>query len=258
MTAFRLLTSIVIAALVLPTYAGVPDLRVVSSPGRLIVGDSRPGAHARSLIVQTLPSEPGVRSASVSYEESGVTRFSATVSIGNDTVDVEGTAGSDPFHMHWVDLGEGVGVETSFAFGEASFGAFISRAGPDDVTVEDYARYREAFERSEGWPVVQEVGQLLRSATVSSPLVVMPLIATFGAGLTSGVGTDSSPIRSYVDCLIESCRDCGGCWQHFPWADCYACANQPVWEQLVAGSCYLASTTLCLQHLIISLPRGDD
>lgn len=258
MTAYRLLTAIVIVALVLPTYAGSSNLRIASSAERLIVGDSRPGAHARRLVVRTLPSRPGIRNASVSYEESAITRFTASVSIGNNTIDVEGMAGSDPFHMHWVDLGDGVGVETSFAFGEASFGAFISQAGPDDVTIEDYARFREAAERSDGWPVVQEVSRLLRSATVNSPLIVMPLIAVFGAGVTSGVNTEESPILSYVNCLIESCRDCGGCWHNYPWADCYACPNQPYWERLVAGSCYIASTTLCLRHLLIPLPSGDD
>jgi hypothetical protein len=258
MTAYRLLTAIVIAALVLPSYAAGPGPRVVTSAERLIVGDSRPGHHAQRLVVQSLPSEPGVRNASVSYEQSGVTRFSATVSIGSNTIDVEGTAGPDPFYMHWVDLGDGIGVQTSFGFGEASFDAFVSQAGPDDVTVEDYAHYREAVERSPGWPVVQEVDLLLRSATVNSPLVGMLLIATHGAGGNSSVNTDTSPIRAYVDCLVGSCRDCGGCWQNYPVANCYACHNQPFWEHAIAQTCYLASTTLCLQHLMISIPRGDD
>jgi hypothetical protein len=258
MTAYRLLTAIVIAALVLPTYAAIPNPRVVSSAERLVIGDSRPGAHAQRLVVQALPSEPGIRNASVSYEESGVTRFSATVSVGGNTIDVEGTAGPDPFYMHWVDLGDGVGVETSFGFGDASFDAFVSQAGPDDVVIEDYARYREAAERSPGWPVVQEIDLLVRSASVSSPLLGMLLIATHGAGVTSRVSPEASPIGSYLDCLEESCRDCGGCWRNYPWADCYACPNQPWWEQFVAGSCYIASTTLCLRHLLIPLPKGDD
>ena len=163
MTAYRLLTAIVIAALVLPAHAGSGELRVVSSPELLVVGGNRPGDPAQRLVVRTLPSVPTLRQASVSYEQSGITRFTATVSIGSRTIDVEGTAGPETFGMHWVDLGPGAGVETSFRFGEASLDAFISQAGPDDVTLEDFARFREAVERSAGWPVVQEANLYLSS-----------------------------------------------------------------------------------------------
>lgn len=254
MTAYRLLTAIVIAALVWPVQAGNDELRVVSSPELLVVGGNRPGDPAQRLVVRTLPSVPNLRRASVSYEQSGVPRFTATVSIGSRTIDVEGTAGPDPFVMHWVDLGLGAGVETSFRFGEASLDAFISQAGPDDVTIEDFARFREAIERSAGWPVVQEVNLYLSSASVDSPLLVMAVLATFGAGASTGNRVSASPLDGYLDCLISSCRACGGCWHNYLWADCYSCPSQPYWERVVAGTCYLASTTLCLKHLLISLP----
>jgi hypothetical protein len=258
MTAYRLLTVIVIAALLLPAHAGNGELRVVNSPDMLIVGGSRPGAPAERLVVRTLPAEPGLRHSSVSYEQSGITRFSATVSIGSRTIDVEGTADTEPFHMYWVDLGPGVGVETSFRFGEASVDAFISQAGPDEINIDDYARFREAVERSTGWPVVQEVNRFLRSAPADSPLLVMATLATYGAGANSRNSVESSPIGDYVDCLVNSCRACGGCWQNYPWADCYACPNQPYWERVVAGTCYFASTTLCLRHLLLPLPKTED
>ena len=254
MTAYRLLTAVVIASLVLPVQAGNGDLRVVSSPELLVVGGNRPGDPAQRLVVRTLPSEPNLRQASVSYEQSGITRFTATVSIGSRTIHVEGTAGPDPFVMHWVDLGPGAGVETSFRFGEATLDAFISQAGPDDVTIEDYARFREAVERSAGWPVVQEVNLYLSTASADSPLLVMAVLATFGAGATSGNVVEASPLEAYLDCLTGSCGACGGCWHNYPWADCYACPGQPYWERAVAGICYLASTSLCLTHLLISLP----
>jgi len=257
-TAYRLLTAIVIATLVLPAQADKSDLSVVSSPGLLVVGGSRPGEHAQRLVVQTLPSVPDLRQASVSYEQSGLTLFTATVSIGSRTIDVEGTAGTEPFGMHWVDLGPGAGVETSFRFGEASFDAFVSQAGPDDVTLEDFAGFREAVERSAGWPVVQEVNLFLRSASVNSPLLVMAVLATFGAGASSGNHAEASPIGSYLDCLRSSCSVCGGCWHNHPWADCYSCPNQPYWERVVAGSCYIFSTVLCLKHLLLPLPNTTD
>ena len=258
MTVYRLLTAIVIAALVWPVQAGSDGLRVVSSPELLVVGGNRSGGPAQRLVVRTLPSLPGVRQASVSYEQSGVARFTATVSIGSRTLDVEGTAGLEPFSMHWVDLGPGAGVETSFRFGEASFDAFISQAGPDDVTLEDFARFREAVERSAGWPVVQEVNLHLGSASVDSPLLVMAVLATFGAGASSGNHAEASPIGSYLDCLRSSCSVCGGCWHNHPWADCYSCPNQPYWERVVAGSCYIFSTVLCLKHLLLPLPNTTD
>jgi hypothetical protein len=258
MTAYRLLTAIVMAALVLPAQAGNGDLEVVSSPELLVVGGNRPGDPAQRLVVRALPSGPNFRRASVSYEQSGIKRFTATVSIGSRTIDVEGAAGPDPFDMHWVDLGRGAGVEASFRFGEASFDAFVSQAGPDDVTIEDFARFREAVERSAGWPVVQEVNLYLSSASVDSPLLVMAVLATFGAGATTGYQASGSPLEAYLDCLSSSCGTCGGCWHNYPWADCYACPRQPYWERVVAGACYLASTTLCLEHLLISLPATPD
>ena len=138
--------------------------------------------------------------------------------------------------------------------------AYIDRGElvPDDVTIEDFARFREAVERSAGWPVVQEVNLYLSSASVDSPLLVMAVLAAFGAGASTGNQVSASPPETYLNSLTSACGACGGCWHNYPWADCYSCPNQPYWERVVAGTCYLVSTTLCLKHLLISLPVAPD
>ena len=244
-----LLTATVIASLVAPPQLLARQLRVVETPELLLIGGAEPGGHTQRLVVLQLPADDDVRIATVAYEESGITRFSATVSIGVNTIDVEGTAGSDPFRMHWVDLGRGVGVETTFVFGDARFTGFLSDAGPDDVTLEEFARFQDAIADTAGGLVVEQVKRYLQSAAIDSGLAVFAGLATFGAG----GDRPGSPIRNYLACVKDSCTDCGGCWQTGDWVECTACPRQPYLERVVVAACYHYSVTLCLRYLLLPI-----